>query len=420
MSSLLAGKRVLVGIGGGVAAYKLCEVISGLAKAGTEVRAILTDSAQQFITPLTITTLSRHPVYTDASFWAAIHERPLHIQLGEWAEVFLIAPLTANTLSKLSLGLADNLLTNTVLASTCPILVAPAMNTAMWQQQTIRQRWQELKALERFHFIGPEEGLLACDTVGTGRMAEPEDIAAYLTSLLYSKGKRDLAGKQILISSGGTREYLDPVRFIGNPSTGKMGRALATAAWHRGARVDLVQASTLEVPAGSAIAIKNVVSAAQMQDALVSAFPQADWTIMAAAVADVKPQQMAQTKLPKHELPTVLPLAPVPDIVQALSHLKRPHQRLIGFAAQTGDIVLPALEKLKRKGLDAIVANPIDVVDSGFGGDHNQAIFINAQGHQTPIPHCTKLEMAHRILDLIASDKEAIVLNKSSFAEGKV
>ena len=402
MSNLLTGKQVLVGIGGGVAAYKICEVISALAKAGAEVRAILTDSAQQFITPLTVTTLSRHPVYTDASFWAATHERPLHIHLGEWADVFLIAPLTANTLGKLALGLADNLLTNTVLASTCPILVAPAMNTAMWQQQTVQQRWQELKALERFHSIGPEEGLLACDTVGTGRMAEPEDIVPYLTSLLYSKGKRDLAGKQILISSGGTREYLDPVRFIGNPATGKMGLALALAAWHRGAMVELVQAATLEVPAGSTIAIHNVVSAAQMQAALVSAFPQADWTIMAAAVADVKPQHTATVKLPKHELPTALPLASVPDIVQSLSQLKQPHQKLIGFAAQTGDIVPPALEKLKRKGLDAIVANPIDVVDSGFGGDRNQAIFITAQGEQTPIPHCTKLEMAHRILDLIA------------------
>jgi phosphopantothenoylcysteine decarboxylase / phosphopantothenate---cysteine ligase len=409
MSRLLTGKRVLVGIGGGVAAYKICEVISGLVKAGAEVRAILTDSAQQFITPLTVTTLSRYPVCTDKSFWAATHDRPLHIQLGEWADVFLIAPLTANTLGKLALGLADNLLTNTVLASTCPILVAPAMNTAMWQQQTVRQRWQELNALARFHSIGPEEGLLACDTVGMGRMAEPEDIMPYLTSLLYSNGTLDLAGKRILISGGGTREYLDPVRFIGNPATGKMGLALALAAWHRGAKVELVQASTLEVPAGSAdawckaITVTNVVSAAQMQEALVSALPQTDWTIMAAAVADVKPQQTATAKLPKHELPTALPLASVPDIVQALSYLKQPHQKLVGFAAQMGDIVPPALEKLKRKGLDAIVANPIDVAGSGFGGDRNQAIFIDALGHQTPIPHCTKLEMAHQILDLIAA-----------------
>jgi phosphopantothenoylcysteine decarboxylase / phosphopantothenate---cysteine ligase len=402
MGKLLTGKRVLVGIGGGVAAYKVCEVISTLAKAGVEVRVILTDSAQRFVTPLTVTTLSRHPVYTDESFWAAVHERPLHIQLGEWADAFLIAPLTANTLSKLALGLADNLLTNTVLASTCPILAAPAMNTAMWQQATVQQRWRSLMDLERFHALGPEEGLLACDTVGTGRMAEPADIVSYLSSLLYSRGHRDLTGKRILISGGGTREYLDPVRFVGNPATGKMGLALATAAWHRGAAVQLVQASTLEVPLGSPIAVAQVVSAAQMQKALMSAFPQADWTIMAAAVADVRPLNCAPTKLPKHELPMALPLETVPDIVQALSQLKQPHQRLIGFAAQTGDIVPPALEKLKRKGLDAIVANPIDVADSGFGGDHNEAVFIDAQGHQTAIPHCTKLEMAHQILDLIA------------------
>jgi phosphopantothenoylcysteine decarboxylase / phosphopantothenate---cysteine ligase len=402
MGKLLTGKRVLVGIGGGVAAYKVCEVISTLAKAGVEVRVILTDSAQRFVTPLTVTTLSRHAVYTDESFWAAVHERPLHIQLGEWADVFLIAPLTANTLSKLALGLADNLLTNTVLASTCPILVAPAMNTAMWQQATVQQHWRSLMDLERFHTLGPEEGLLACDTVGTGRMAEPADIVPYLSSLLYSRGHRDLAGKRILISGGGTREYLDPVRFMGNPATGKMGLALATAAWHRGAAVQLVQASTLEVPLGSTITVTPVVSAAQMQKALVSEFPQSDWTIMAAAVADVRPLNCAPTKLPKHDLPIALPLEPVPDIVQALSQLKQPHQHLIGFAAQTGDIVPPALEKLKRKGLDAIVANPIDVADSGFGGDRNEAVFIDAQGHQTPIPHCTKLEMAHQILDLIA------------------
>jgi phosphopantothenoylcysteine decarboxylase / phosphopantothenate---cysteine ligase len=405
MSDLLKGKRVLVGIGGGVAAYKVCEVISTLVKAGVEVKGIMTDAAQRFIPPLTVTTLCRHPVYTDESFWAAAHERPLHIDLGEWADVFLIAPLTANTLSKLALGLADNLLTNTVLASTCPILIAPAMNTTMWQQSTVQQRWQSLETLERFHSIGPEVGLLACDTVGTGRMAEPADIVTYLTSLLYRQGRRDLARQHILISSGGTREYLDPVRFLGNPATGKMGLALALAAWHRGATVKLVQASALEVPAGSSITVTNVVNAAQMQAALVSAFPQADWMIMAAAVADVKPLQYSPTKLPKHALPTALPLESVPDIVQALNHLKQPHQTLIGFAAQTGDIVPPALDKLKRKGLDAIVANPVDVAGSGFGGDRNQAIFIDAQGHQTPIPHCSKLEMAHQILDLIAKLK---------------
>jgi phosphopantothenoylcysteine decarboxylase / phosphopantothenate---cysteine ligase len=396
-----AGQRVLVGIGGGVAAYKVCEVISTLVKSGIEARAILTDSAQQFIKPLTIATLCRHRVYTDADFWAPIHDRPLHIQLGEWADVFLIAPLTANTLGKLALGLADNLLTNTVLASTCPILVAPAMNTTMWRQPTVQDNWHRLQQMERIYSIGPAAGLLACDTVGTGRMAEPKDIVPYLQSLLYCKGHTDLKHKRIVISSGGTREYLDPVRFLGNPSTGKMGLALATAASHRGAEVCLIQAADLQGLTDLPIETINVVNAAQMQEALVSALPQADWMIMAAAVADVKPQHYAATKLPKHELPTSLPLESVPDIIQELSRLKQPHQCLIGFAAQTGDIVAPALDKLKRKGLDGIVANPIDLPDSGFGSDRNQAIFIDAQGQQTPIPNCTKLVMAHRLLDLI-------------------
>jgi phosphopantothenoylcysteine decarboxylase / phosphopantothenate---cysteine ligase len=395
------GQRVLVGIGGGVAAYKVCEVISTLVKLGVEVRAIMTASAQQFITPLTIATLCRHRVYTDADFWAPVHDRPLHIQLGEWADVFLIAPLTANTLGKLALGLADNLLTNTVLASTCPILVAPAMNTTMWQQSTVQDNWQRLQQMERIHSIGPAAGLLACDTVGTGRMAEPKDIVPYLQSLLYSKGHTDLKHKRIVISSGGTREFLDPVRFLGNPSTGKMGLALATAASHRGAEVCLVQSANLQGPMNLPIETIDVVNAAQMQKALIAALPKADWIVMAAAVADVKPQHYATTKLPKHELPTALPLESVPDIVQELSRLKQPHQCLIGFATQTGDIVTPALEKLKRKGLDGIVANPIDLPDSGFGSDRNQAIFINAQGQQTPIPNCTKLMMAHHLLDLI-------------------
>jgi phosphopantothenoylcysteine decarboxylase / phosphopantothenate---cysteine ligase len=400
------GQRILVGIGGGVAAYKICEVISTLVKSGVEVRAILTNSAQQFITSLTVATLCRHRVYTDADFWAPVHDRPLHIQLGEWADVFLIAPLTANTLGKLALGLADNVLTNTVLASTCPILVAPAMNTTMWQQPTVQDNWHRLQQMERIHSIGPAAGLLACDTVGTGRMAEPKDIVPYLQSLLYSKGHTDLKHKRILISSGGTREFLDPVRFLGNPSTGKMGLALATAASHRGAEVCLVQSADLQGPTDLPIETIDVVSAAQMQDALTTALPKADWILMAAAVADVKPQHYATTKLPKHELPTALPLAPVPDIVRALSQLKQPHQCLIGFAAQMGDIVTPALEKLKRKGLDGIVANPIDLPDSGFGSDRNQAIFIDAQGQQTPIPNCTKLMMAHRLLDLILQQSQ--------------
>lgn len=395
--------HILIGLTGGIAAYKVCEVISSLAKSGCQVRAILTQGAQAFISPLTIATLSRHPAYTDDLFWQSDRPRPLHIELGEWADVMAIAPLTANTLAKLANGLADNLLTNTVLASTCPILLAPAMNTDMWEQAAVQRNWRQVLYDGRCHAIAPGSGILACDRVGAGRMAEPPQILAHLESLLHTKGQRDLQGKRVLISAGGTREYFDPVRFIGNPSTGKMGVALAEAAAHRGASVTLVYGPIAEelrerLPPIDTIA---VTSAEQMRKALLECFPDADWTVMSAAVADVKPALYSPEKLPKRSLPEALPLAPVPDIVAELGRLKQPHQHLIGFAAQTGDIVTPALEKLQRKQLDAIVANPIDRAGSGFGSDTNQAIWLDTRGHRRDFPPSSKLQLAHQILDAI-------------------
>jgi phosphopantothenoylcysteine decarboxylase/phosphopantothenate--cysteine ligase len=410
--------RVLFCITGGIAAYKVCEAISTLAKLGVqassasltgsnlaesrvEVRAIVTDGAQQFITPLTIATLCRHPAYTDRDFWQADRGRPLHIELGEWADVIVIAPLTANTLAKLAYGLGDNLLTNTVLASTCPILLAPAMNTDMWEQATVQRNWQIVNALDRYHAIAPGAGLLACDRLGAGRMAEPRHIVSQIRSLLHTHGDRDLAGQNILISAGGTREAIDPVRFIGNPSTGKMGVALAQAAAHRGATVALVCGPTmidLELPG---IETVRVVSADEMRSALHDRFSTADWLIMAAAVADVRPAQCHISKLAKSDLPANLPLMDVPDLVAELATLKQPKQRIIGFAAQTGDIVAPALGKLRRKGLDAIVANPVDRAGAGFASETNEAIFIDATGQQTALPSASKLVLAHWILDRV-------------------
>ena len=396
----LQGRRVLIGIGGGIAAYKVCEVISTLFKAGVQVRVILTQAAQEFITPLTVTTLSRRPAYTDRDFWQPIHARPAHIELGEWAEVFVIAPLTANTLGKLAHGLADNLLTNTVLASRCPVLLAPAMNTEMWEQPSVQRNWQQLLTDGRYHSVGPGLGLLACDRIGAGRMAEPAEIVTSVQSLLHTGGQRDLIGKRVLMSTGGTREHIDPVRFIGNPSTGKMGLALAQAALHRGATVTLVHApANWEVPLG--VRAIPVVSAAQMQQAMWESFSDADVIVMAAAVADVKPAEYAEEKLPKKLLPTSLPLEPVPDILAELGWRKQPHQRLIGFAAQTGDIVTPALEKLRNKKLDCIAANPIDQPNSGFGGDTNQAIFLDNKGRQLKIEPCSKLQLAHHLFDFV-------------------
>jgi phosphopantothenoylcysteine decarboxylase / phosphopantothenate---cysteine ligase len=400
-------RRILLGIGGGIAAYKLAEVASTLAKSGAQVRAILTEQAQQFITPLTMGTLCRHPAYSDRDFWHpspvspldCTPQHPLHIALGTWAEVILLAPLTANTLAKLTYGLADNLLTNTLLASTCPVVVAPAMNTDMWQQATVQRNWQTLSQNDRYHPIAPDQGILACDRVGTGRMAEPKVLLSYLESLLYTQGKRDLQGQKILITAGATREYLDPVRFISNPATGRMGMALAEAALHRGAsQVTLLQGNFRESlsPGIEAIAVET---AAQMQAALEAHFPQHHCLLMAAAVGDVQPQTRSEFKLPKHQIPNPLPLEPVPDLLAALGAVKQPHQRIIGFAAQTGEIISPAWEKLQRKGLDGIVANPVDQPHSGFGSPYNQAVLIDAQGKQRSIAPCTKLCLAHQIYD---------------------
>ncbi len=393
--------RVLIGIGGGIAAYKVCEIISSLFKTGIEVKVILTAGGEQFITPLSVATLSRHPAYTDRDFWQPIHHRPLHIELGEWADLFLIAPLTASTLGKLAHGLADNLLTNTVLASTCPVLLAPAMNTEMWNQASVRRNWHLLCQDSRYHSADPGAGLLACDRVGMGRMAEPEQLLPYISSLLHTQGQLDLLGKRVLISTGGTREFFDPVRFIGNPATGKMGLALAQAAVHRGAIVTLVHSTLPDVSIDGRINPVSVVNSEDMHRQMLTHFPDADLVIMSAAVADVKPASYSTQKLPKNLLPTELKLAPVPDIIAELSELKQPHQKIIGFAAQTGDIITPALAKLQRKQLDAIVTNPVDLPDSGFGSDRNQAVLLKQDGNSFDILPCTKLEMAHQILDRI-------------------
>ncbi|RMD68803.1 MAG: bifunctional phosphopantothenoylcysteine decarboxylase/phosphopantothenate--cysteine ligase CoaBC [Cyanobacteria bacterium J149] len=395
--------HVLVAIGGGIAAYKVCELISQLFKKEAKVKVILTESAQKFITPLTVSTLSRHQAYTDADFWQPTHSRPLHIALGEWADLMIIAPLTANTLAKLVYGLGDNLLTNTVLASTCPIIVAPAMNTEMWLQKSVQNNWQKLGEDKRYFSLHTNTGLLACDRYGQGRMAEATEILTAIESVIITNGKRDLVGKNVLISAGSTREYLDYVRFIGNPATGKMGIALACACYYRGANVTLVAGNISHellqyIPP---IQVISVVTAQQMEKAMLSNFLQADIILMAAAVADVKPKHYFPDKLGKKSLPQSIELEYVTDIVAKLGESKKPSQKLIGFAAQTKDIVTPAMSKLIRKKLDAIVTNPIDKDNAGFGSDTNEAIFISKERKQTVIPSTSKLLLAHRILDLV-------------------
>ncbi|WP_317133875.1 bifunctional phosphopantothenoylcysteine decarboxylase/phosphopantothenate--cysteine ligase CoaBC [Leptolyngbya sp. PCC 6406] len=408
---------MLLGLGGGIAAYKLCEVASTLAQRDISVRPLFTAAAQRFITPLTLATLCRHRAYTDEDFWQASQGRPLHIELGEWADLLVIAPLTANTLGKLVYGMADNLLTNTVLASTCPVLVAPAMNTDMWEQVSVQRNWRQLGQDPRFHGLDPGAGRLACDRVGTGRMVEPAVLIAAIDALLMTGGRRDLAGKQILISTGSTREYWDPVRFIGNPASGKMGVALALAARFRGAQVTLVHGpmAAADLAPLNQVQLVPVASAAEMEAALINALPLADWVIMAAAIADVKPRHQATEKLPKAALPEALPLAPVPDIAARLSQLKTPQQKLIGFAAQTGDILAPAQAKLVHKGLDAIVANPIDQPQGGFGSEMNQAMILMPGRPPVPLPLVPKWQLAHQIYDVVLNHFIGTHLGPSPF-----
>ncbi len=388
-----------MGVGGGIAAYKICDVISSQVQAGWQVSAILSETAAHFITPLTLSTLCRRAVLTDADFWHPQAPRPLHIELAETATLLLIAPLTANTLAKLVYGLADTLLTSTVLASQMPILVAPAMNTIMWEQPTVQAHWQQLQQQPRYHCLPPAYGRLACDSVGVGRMAATHEMIAYLNSLAYTQGQRDLAGKHLVITAGGTREYWDAVRFLGNPASGKMGLALARAAWHRGAQVTLIH-GILHEPVPPQVQAIAVETSEQMAAAVEQVWPTADWLVMAAAVGDVRPASQYAGKLPKGELPSSLPLAPTPDIVAWAAQQRRPHQRVIGFAAQTGDIEPAARAKLQRKGLDLIVANAVDQVGCGFGTEDNAALVLDARGRSQALARVPKLTLAHQIFDL--------------------
>ncbi|OIP78441.1 MAG: phosphopantothenate synthase [Oscillatoriales cyanobacterium CG2_30_44_21] len=397
--------RVLIGISGGIAAYKVCEVVSTLAKQGIEVRVILTKSAAEFVTPLTFATLSRQPAYTDADFWQPSNGRPLHIELAEWADLIVLAPVSANTLAKIAYGIADNLLTNTLLAANCPVLFAPAMNTTMWLQPSVQENWRKVQTFANYKAIAPTDGILACDAVGVGRMAEPEIILEYIASFLFTKGDQDLKGKQILVNAGGTREYIDPVRFIGNPATGKQGIAIAKAALHRGASVTLIFAGDSSLlNADMQMRTICVRTAKEMHAAMNLGFATADIAIAAAAVGDVRSQLRSNSKLPKAELPLKLELEYIPDIVADLASRKRPEQILVGFAAQTGtesEAIAAAQDKLHRKGLDAITVNLVNSEQTGFGTDTNQATFIKANGDMLSTPLCSKLELAHRLFDFL-------------------
>ena len=405
VSDPLAGRRILVGISGSIAAVKLPLVVSALAKRGAHVRCVLTPSAEQLVSSVALASLSRHRCYLDADQWSHAADRPLHIELAEWAELVLLAPLSATTLGRWVHGLADTLLASTLLATEAPVLAAAAMNTGMWQSPPVRRNWQQLLTVERVLPLGPTAGLLACDRQGDGRMAEPELLVLALESLALWGWRRDWQGRRLLVTAGPTREPLDPARCITNPSTGLMGVLLAQAAHLRGARVDLVHGPLQVEPAWlNGLDCHGTPTAAAMQQSLVELQPQVDAIAMAAAVADHRRAQPATHKAAKAELANSLSSGwePVPDLLAELVQRRQGQQPILGFAAFSGDGLAAARGKLQRKGCELLFANPIDQHGSGFAAHTNQGWLLGPGAAERPLPKASKLAIAHQLLTALA------------------
>jgi len=393
----LAGRRILLGVSGGIAAYKTPHLVRALLAEGAEVRVVMTAAAQRFVTPHTLEVLSRRPVYTD--MFAASAEFPvLHVGLAQWAELVVLAPATAHLLARLSCGLADDLLTTLLLGCPAPVLGAPSMEEHMLEHPLTQEHLRRLEGLG-YRWAEPGEGSLASGAFGRGRMAEPEEIAAQVVG--HFSGAGDLQGLKLLVTAGPTVEDLDPVRFIGNRSSGKMGYALAAQAQRRGAQVWLVSGPTaLTPPAG--VEFIPVRSAHQMQAVLEELFPQMDGAILAAAVADYRPAQVAQQKLKRGGGNLRIELVENPDLAAGLGQRKQPHQVLIGFAMETEQGVERAREKLRRKNCDLIALNNLNEEGAGFAADTNIVTLIDAAGGEERLPKLSKHQVADRILDWLA------------------
>ncbi|MAF85133.1 MAG: bifunctional phosphopantothenoylcysteine decarboxylase/phosphopantothenate--cysteine ligase CoaBC [Dehalococcoidales bacterium] len=389
---MLTDKTVVLGITGSIAAYKAADLVSKLTQAGAKVEVIMTESATEFISPLTIRSLTARPVVT-GMFGQSLESAIEHVALAEAADVVAIAPATANVISKLAVGVADDMLTCTVLATRAPVIIAPAMHTDMFQNSITQDNLVKLKA-RGFIIVGPVYGRLATGTVGIGRLAEVEEIIATVKQALGRSG--DLVGKRIVVTAGGTQEPVDPVRYIGNRSSGKMGYAIAEAARDRGAEVKLIIAPT-SIPAPADIEITQVETALQMKEAVTQAVTQADALIMAAAVADYQPRSAAKAKIKKETADLSLELIRTPDILAEVGgNLVK-----VGFAAESENVVENARSKLEQKQLDIIIANDITDVDSGFGTDTNKVTIINRDGKTESLPLMTKREVADKILDRV-------------------
>jgi phosphopantothenoylcysteine decarboxylase/phosphopantothenate--cysteine ligase len=394
--------KVMVGVSGGIAAYKAAEVVRALQKQGQEVRVTMTDAAQRFIQPLTFAALTGHKVIT--SLWPSQGEEDggaggnfdasiEHIAEAQWADALVVAPATAGVLAKFAHGMADDFLTTMYLATEAPVLVAPAMNVNMWEHPATQANMEILRQ-RGVRVIEPGSGQLACGMVGPGRMAEPEFIA---NAVLNALGRsHDLAGEVVLITAGGTREALDPVRFLGNRSSGKMGYALAEAAQSRGAKVILISAPSALYPPAHCELVK-VTTADEMRAAVLSRMPEATLIIKSAAVADYRPSNVADRKL-KRTGPMTIEFLPTEDILAEVVRQRRPGQLIVGFAAETENSLENGRAKLLRKGVDAIVVNDVSREGVGFDSDLNGATFLTATT-AIDLPEMSKRKLADRILD---------------------
>jgi phosphopantothenoylcysteine decarboxylase/phosphopantothenate--cysteine ligase len=395
--------RVTVAVTGGIAAYKAAELVRALQRSGAEVHVVMTASAQRFVQPLTFAALTGHRVIS--SLWDELGPEDAdpeqngidHIAEAQWTEALVVAPATANILAKFANGIADDFLTTMYLATEAPVLVAPAMNVNMWNHVATQANLETLRQ-RGVRVVEPGSGDLACGMVGAGRMAEPEAIAEMVMKTLNRR--RDLAGEVVLITAGGTREAIDPVRFVGNRSSGKMGYALAEAAQNRGAKVVLVSAPTaLRAPARCELI--SVITADEMKDAVLSRLNEATLVIKAAAVADYRPVAVSEQKL-KRSGPLTLEFSPTEDILAEVVRRRRPSQIIVGFAAETHDELENGRAKLLKKGADAIVVNNVAGRGVGIDADENAATFLTAT-KAIELPQMDKRELADRILDEIAA-----------------
>ena len=390
-------KNIVVGITGGIAAYKTIDVISRLRKLGYEINVIMTKSACEFVTPLTLETISNNPVTTDM-FKRETPWEVEHIALAKKADLFVIAPATANIIGKIANGIADDMLTTTIMAHTGKKLIAPAMNTNMYANSIVQENLRKLKEMG-YETVGPGSGMLACGDVGWGRMSEPEEIVAECERIL--SGAQDLKGRKIVVTAGPTVEYIDPVRYITNPSTGKMGYAIAKAAADRGADVVLVSGKVnIEKPAG--VELININTTAEMLVAVLKHFDSSDAVIKAAAPCDYRPEKQAEQKIKKTDDDMVLQLTRTEDIAKHLGEKKK-NQKLIIFAAETNDLETNAKEKCKKKNADMVVANDVTQKGAGFGADTNIVSFIMPDGEVIKHEMMTKNEVADKILDKLLS-----------------